>query len=130
MARPVNVSSIVESLDGGSAIARGRLAAILASCTGEQQVQEAAAALDVSPQRFNLLRRQVLTGALEAAEPKPAGRPGQQIDPAFAALQAENERLRQDLHDAQVRQAIGELRCEMIAAGMGHKLKGLQKKRQ
>ena len=129
MARPVHADHIVAALEGGSPIARDRLCAILASCTGEQQVQESAAALDISPQRFHCLRSQILTGALAAAEPRPVGRPAVQRDLEVDRLQTENERLRRELDDAKIRQAISELRHELIAAGMGGKLKGLSKKR-
>lgn len=130
MARPVHVAHIVTALEGGSPLARERLTAILASCTGEQQVQEAAAELDITPQRFHVLRSQVLTGALAAAEPRPVGRPAVQVEPEIARLQAEVEQLRRELDDAKIRQSIGDLRCELIAAGMGGKLKGLSKKRR
>jgi hypothetical protein len=110
----------------GSDIARGRVALVLKTFSREQQFQEAAAELGVTPQRLHEIRHQILEAAIAAVEPKPVGRPPQPApDPNLARIAALEQRIR----DLTVEREIGYLREELIAAGMGTKLKRIQKKR-
>jgi hypothetical protein len=130
MARPIAIEQLVESLGEASPLARERLSAVLTSSAGVTQVQEAAAALGISSQRFHILRERILSGALSAAEPRPAGRPANEEDPEIAALRNEVSELKRKLADQKIYAEIDRLRDAMLAAGMGRKLKRLQKKRR
>lgn len=123
MTRPIDVDALIAELEG-SDLARERVALLLKTFSQEQQVQEAAAKLDISPQYFHGLRQQILQAAVRAAEPKPLGRPAQPPpDPNLGRIAELEQRIR----DLTVERDIGLLREEMIVAGMGHKLKGLKK---
>jgi hypothetical protein len=126
MARPIVIDDLIATLDG-SDTARERLGALLKSISGELQFQEAADQIKVSPQRLHTVRNEALQAALTALEPKALGRPAAAPpDPNLAII----AKLEQALRDANVEREIGHLREELIAAGMGSKLKGLQKKRR
>lgn len=129
MGRPVNIRHVIDALPEGSPLAKDRLVAILESLTNQIQVQHAAATLDHSPQYFHGLRTQVLTAALHAAEPRPLGRPSKAEDEHLVQVRKENERLKTELRDLMIRKEIGDLRCQMVAANMTGKLKGIKKKR-
>ena len=125
MARPINIDELVFSLEG-SDIAHERVALVLKTFSQECQFQEAAAALGVTPQRFHEIRRQMLDAAIASVEPKPTGRPPQPPpDPNLARIAA----LEQHVKDLTVEREIGYLREELIASGLGKKLKRIQKKR-
>jgi hypothetical protein len=76
--------------------AKRTAAAILEVLAGLRSPPQAAEALGVSLPRYYQLEARGLTGLLEASEPRPRGR---QSDPSkeLAALQKENERLRQEV---------------------------------
>src|SRR5207249_1742113 len=80
--------------------ARQRLEVILATLNGTLRVHEACTQLGISPQRFDQVRREALSGALHALEAGQAGRPpkagaGTAAEQAeqVAALQQEVARL-------------------------------------
>jgi hypothetical protein len=93
----------------GSPQAKRRLRAILQTLAQDQGVGQASAALDLTPQRFHMLRQQALQTALKALEPGRAGRPRKRPAPAperLDALERENQRLRQELAARLVREEI------------------------
>src|SRR5262245_17022694 len=59
----------------GSTEARARLELILRTLGGELSVAEASTSLGISESHFHRLRERALAGAVEALEPRPAGRP-------------------------------------------------------
>ena len=125
MARPIDIDALIAGLDG-SEVARERVALVLKTFSREQLFQAAAATLGVTPQRFHEIRTQMLAGAIAAMEPKPVGRPAAPPpDPNLARIAELEQRVR----DLTVEREIGYLREELIAAGMGTKLKRIQKKR-
>ncbi len=126
MARPIDIDALIAGLDG-SETARERVALVLKTCSREQQVQEAAAVLGVTPQRFHEIRKDILEAAIAAVEPKPVGRPAQPpSDPNLARIAELEQRVR----DLTVEREVGYLREELIASGLGNKLKRIQKKRR
>jgi len=106
--RPIEGPKLVERLEG-SADAKRRLRVILQTVAGELTVVEAGAELGIGKTAFFELRGRVLQTSLEDLEPKPVGRPRQEV-PAEEAeakrLRQENERLRDDLEIAYVREEI------------------------
>ena len=107
----------VKKMDG-SEEAKHRLRLVLETLSGLRSLKEACEELGISEARFHQLRDGALQGALSAVEPKPAGRPPDQLaqeDPRMAALEEEVKELRIDLRASQVR--------EEIAALMPHLLK-------
>jgi hypothetical protein len=98
----------VDKLEGSPQTKR-RLRVILQTLTGELRVQQAMEMLDIGEVYFNQLRRRALQGALEAIEPRPAGRPSRTATPLarqIDALRRELEQTKLDLHVAQVREEI------------------------
>jgi hypothetical protein len=79
MGRRSDLTHLVDALDG-SDDAKRRLRAITRAATNQISVAEAAAELNVSPQRFHELRAEMLQAGLAALEAKPAGRPKAVID--------------------------------------------------
>jgi hypothetical protein len=125
MARPIDIDDLIAGIQG-SDTARERVALVLKTFSREQQFQEAAAELGVTPQRLHEIRHQILEAAIAAVEPKPVGRPPQPPpDPNLARIAELEQRIR----DLTVEREVGYLREELIAAGMGAKLKRIQKKR-
>jgi hypothetical protein len=114
MSRKTRGSEHVEGLDG-SEQAKGRLREVLRAIAGEITVEEACRALSVSEARFHELRRQALLGAIEALEPKAAGRPPAPRPTAeVEALLRENEELRFRLEAAQTRTEIALVMPEVL----------------
>lgn len=98
----------VERLEG-SAEAKRRLTAILQTLAQARRLGEASAELDLTPQRFHMLRQQALQAALQALEPGHPGRPRQAPtlqQEHLEALQQDNDHLRQELAAALVREEI------------------------
>jgi hypothetical protein len=125
MARPIDIDDLIAGMEG-SDIARERVSLVLKTFSREQQFQEAAAVLGVTPQRFHEIRHQILEAAISAVEPKPVGRPPQPPpDPNLVRIAELEQRIR----DLTVEREIGYLREELIASGLGNKLKRIQKKR-
>jgi hypothetical protein len=130
MARPIVVASLLAQAQG-SPLAISRAAAVLDSIAGVRQHQEAAAGLDVSPQRLHEIRADLVQAMVVAAEPKPAGRPpAPPVPEELTRLRAENEDLKRRLKDMEIQRHLERLREEMIAAGMHGRLKGISKKRR
>ena len=91
----------------GSALARQRLQVVLETLAGTCRVQEACARLNISEQRFDQLRTQVLQAGLDSLEPRPTGRPPRAVPAAdVAALEARIAELEIELRAAQVREEI------------------------
>lgn len=101
----------------GSDHAKLRAELILRVLAGEIRVTEAAASLGVSEAHFHRLRERAIEGAIEALEPRPAGRPAAEVDPRDARI-AELEVL---LHERNVELRAAQLR-EEIALVMPHLL--------
>lgn len=101
----------------GSEHAKLRAELILRVLAGEITVTEAAASLGVSEAHFHRLRERAIEGAIEALEPRPAGRPAAEVDPRDARI-AELELL---LHERNVDLRAAQLR-EEIALVMPHLL--------
>ena len=83
---------LVENLEG-SEHAKERLEIILATLSGELSVSAACEQLGIKAAMFYRLRTRVLQAGLSDLEPRPRGRPRQQLSPE----QAENERLAQEV---------------------------------
>ncbi len=98
--------AVVQHLDG-SAPARQRLQVVLETLAGTCRVQEACARLQLSEQRFDQLRTQVLQAGLESLEPQPAGRrPRPEPAAEVVALRARVAELEIELRAARVREEI------------------------
>ena len=88
--RPGKGLGHVDPIDASEAT-KVRLKWILKTLNGEATVKEASEALEVSEARFAVLREQALSGALDALEPRPPGRP-----PTKDEETAEVKRLRRE----------------------------------
>ena len=99
----------VEHLNG-TRLAKRRLEMILKTMRGEITVGEACQRLSIGESRFHALRNQWLQASLELLEPRPTGRPRQVPEAPSSeevtALASENERLRQELMVAEVREEV------------------------
>jgi hypothetical protein len=120
MSRPGAGVEHVEKLDGEVA-SKERLKAILATLSGAMSVEEACAALSLSPSRFHALREAALCGALEALSPRASGRPRSvpEVTPAEAALRAENADLRHELETMRIRTEIALLFPHLVRPPKG-----------
>ncbi len=106
--RPPKGSRIVQHL-AGSRNAKERLQVILQTVSGEKSVVEACAELGIGKTAFHELRTRALQMTLGDLEPKPSGRPAREVSPEQVELErlaAENERLRDDLEIAHVREEL------------------------
>ena len=91
----------------GSALAQERLRVVLETLAGTCRVQEACARLNISEQRFDRLRTQVLQAGLDSLEPRRAGRRPRVVAAAeVQALQARVTELEIELRAARVREEI------------------------
>ena len=97
----------VEHLDG-SARAKQRLRVVLETMTGTMRVQEACRILEISEQRFEQLRQELLQAALERLESKPAGRRRRQ--------RAEADPLREQVAELEAELQASHLREEIALA--------------
>jgi hypothetical protein len=109
----------VERLSG-SELAKLRLTTLLQTLRGELTVPEACARLEIGESRFHALRNQWLQEALELLEPRPLGRPRQataatENPPWLAALEADNDELREQLAAAEVRRELAEILPHVVA---------------
>src|SRR5690349_25008390 len=95
----------VENVDASDET-KQRLKAILQTLSGELSVAEACGKLGVSEPHFYRLRERALTGAAEALEPRPAGRPPPEVVEADARV-------------AELEDHLGELTLELRAAPVG-----------
>ena len=110
MARPVLGTELVNRLSG-SEEAKVRLKVILETVGGSRTIEDACRELDISRSRFFELRERVLQAAVADLELKPRGRPVEKPDPEalkqrLEALEAEHERLFDELQIAHVREEI------------------------
>jgi len=110
---------IVERMDG-SREAKERMRVILETVSGEKSVDEACEVLGIGKTAFHELRNRALQAALGDLEPKPVGRPAREVPPEQAELErlkAENERLRDDLEVAYVREELALAMPEVFEPG-------------
>jgi transposase-like protein len=118
MARPTSGEKMLDPLPG-TAEAKARLAAIMATMSGEKSIPEACAELGIGEARFHEMRKEFLASALGLLERKTAGR-----KPAEAA-EATPERvaeLKEEVQTLQVELEASRIRTE-IALTMPHLLK-------
>lgn len=78
MARPNKGLAHLDGLEGDED-SKDRLYAVLATLTGEMLVEEAYEELGVGPTQFANLRKRALQGALDALQPRPGGRPRNEV---------------------------------------------------
>ena len=87
--------------------AKERLRVILETLAGTCRIRQACARLQVSAQRFDQLRTQVLQAGLDCLEPRPLGRPPRLAVPAAVAdLETRLEAVQTELAATQVREEI------------------------
>jgi hypothetical protein len=106
MSRPNKGVAHVDAVEG-PAEAKERLKAVLETIAGTTTVEEACAALGVSPTRFDQLRAAALLGAVEALSPRPPGRPAsERPDPAVLGLRERVEELERENQRLRVREEV------------------------
>ena len=106
--RPPSGPKLVEGLEG-SELAKQRLKVILQTVAGDLSIPQACTQLNVSEARFHELRAELLQAAVQQLEPKPLGRPAQQVSSEaaqVAALQKQVTELKIDLRAAQIREEL------------------------
>lgn len=113
MGRRSDLTRLVDALDG-SADAKARLRAITRAATNQLSVGDAAAGLDVSPQRFHDLRETMLQAGLAALEARPAGRPKATPD-REAELLAEIAALKEHINYLEVAREADGIRMRVEA---------------
>ncbi len=94
-----------------------RLKLILQTLSGELTVSAACETLGVSEPHFHRLRERALTGAAEALEPRPAGRPAilrDASDARVSELEEKLEEMKLELHASQVREQIAVLMPHLL----------------
>ncbi len=94
----------------GSALAKGRVKAVLQTLSGDLRLQEACQELGICEQRFHQLRQETLQAAVTALEAGAPGRPALTLSPAeekIRALEDQVAALQIELHAAKVREEIG-----------------------
>ncbi len=99
---------VVTRLEGPQE-AKRRWQVILETLTGRRRVQEAAALLGISVQRFHVVRAEALQAGLDALVPQAPGRPRQETTPEqerLEGLEQEVGRLRQELAASRIREEI------------------------
>jgi hypothetical protein len=121
MARPTTGPSLIDGLEG-SANAKRRARLVLETLAGLVSVDEAARQLEITPQRFHVLRDELLSRMVAEAEPKPAGRPPSvpSEDERLAAARAEGaaEERRRIHGDMAFAARAAELKEELRALGI------------
>jgi hypothetical protein len=118
-------ANLVEHLEG-SQRAKTRLKAILETLSGQRTIPEVCQELGIQETMFHRVRAEVLQTALSRLEPRPLGRPPQQLSPhdrRIAEVEEENHSLRVELKAAQIRQELAESlpRLSRPASGPGKK---------
>lgn len=104
--------------------AKHRLAVILRTIAGEMTVAEACAELGIGESRFHALRKDVLTLAAGALEPRPAGRPAEERNEELEALKARNAELEEEHRAAILREEIARVMPEILHPPEGRALPG------
>ena len=121
MSRPPLGPALIETLEG-SADAKRRARLVVETLAGLISVEEAARRLDVSPQRFHVLRDALLASMIAQAEPKPVGRPPSAPSDEERLEQARQEGAAAERAKIQGEWAIatraGELREQLQALGI------------
>jgi uncharacterized small protein (DUF1192 family) len=110
--------------------AKHRLRVILRTIAGEMTVAEACAELGIGESRFHALRKDVLTRAAEALEPRPAGRPPVERDEEVEALKARNLELEMEQRAALLREEIARVMPEILHPPEGRALPGAARRRK
>jgi hypothetical protein len=103
-------ANLVEHLEG-SERAKTRLKVILETISGQRTIPDACNELGIQESMFHRVRSEVLQTALGRLEPRPLGRPPQQLplyDADHAELEEEILRLRAALKAAEVRRELAE----------------------
>jgi Ser/Thr protein kinase RdoA (MazF antagonist) len=112
----------------GTPEAKARLAAIIASISGEKFIPELCRELGIGEARFHALRKEFLTGAMGLLERQTSGRKASSGDvpPELTRLRDENERLHLELEAAQIRAELAAVMpraLKPLAAAEGSKKK-------
>ena len=120
MSRPPLGPALVAGL-AGSDDARQRAQLILETIAANLPVQDAAARLGVSTQRFHELRAEALQQLIAACEAKPLGRPVAEptVDERIAAAVAEKDR---KIAELTVQVEMAAMRTELVALGLDRRL--------
>jgi len=109
MARPTSGEKMLDPLPG-TVEAKARLAAIVATMSGEKSIPEACVELGIGEARFHEMRKEFLASALGLLERKAAGRkPAQAPEDAaarLAELEDEVQTLREMLEASRIRTEI------------------------
>ena len=125
--RPPKGSEIVTGHDAsGSAKTRVRL--VLETLGGRLSLKDAAAQLGISESQFHRVREEMIDGMLQAAEPKPLGRPPAPLDPAAdveAQLRARIRELEDELEIAELREVLAFALPDIAAEGVEERKKKL-----
>ena len=106
--RPPEGARLVEGLEA-SRQAKQRMQVILETIAGERTIQSACEELGIGESRFHQLRQEALAGAAERLEPRPTGRPRQELSEESlrnSQLQARVAELEQELLASQVREEL------------------------
>jgi hypothetical protein len=105
MARPPMGEKLLEAVPG-SKVAKDRVSLMLETMSGKKTVLEACQELGIGEARFHELRRELLESLVALAEPKPLGRPRQEIPQEseyVTKLESENRELKRQLNIELVR---------------------------
>jgi len=114
---------LVEHLEG-SQRAKQRLEVILETIVGRLTIDQACQRLGISPAMFYRLRTEVLEAGLARLEPRPMGRPPQQVtaeDAKRVALEHRVEELQSELKIAVVREEIARVMPHLADGSSGIK---------
>jgi hypothetical protein len=103
---------------------------ILRTIAGEMTVAEACAELGIGESRFHALRKEVLTQAAGALEPRPAGRPAAERNEELEALKARNLELEMEQRAALLREEIARVMPEIMHPPEGRTLPGVARARK
>jgi len=120
--RPAMGPRLVEALDGSES-AKGRLRVILETLTGEKTVLDACQELGIGESMFHKLRNEFLQDAVGLLEPRPLGRPREEIDPEEKLRDGYEKRMQ----DLEVKLQAARVR-EEIALAMPHLLRGREER--
>lgn len=112
--RPPLGTKLLDALEG-SALAKRRARAILATLSGEWTTLEAMKFLDCNEARFHALRKRTLREMIQGLEPRAPGRKPKVIDPRDEEI----ARLRRELEKTQHALRAVDVRLELAAANLG-----------
>lgn len=111
MARPNKGVAHVDDLKG-SQRSKQRVKLVLATLSDQISVADACRQLGIGPTQFANLREQILQGAVDAAEPKPIGRP--RLAPPSAP--ADLDELQQEVFDLEHENTMLQAKLEVNEA--------------